>query len=161
MNSLIWEVSASNDNLQFEFDENSTRLTLVTLEFDGKVTLFFKVMDDSAAITTDSIIVKMNSNLTSLINPFKDIPANYALYHCFPNPFNPITNIRFGIPKAGEVKIELYNVLGQHVLTLLDKFVAAGYHLVPINAGNLPSGVYFYKIQVSNFIDVRKMVLMK
>jgi hypothetical protein len=86
----------------------------------------------------------------------------------YPNPFNPSTKIKYALPKADKVKIEVYSTLGHKIATLLNKHIPAGNHEVEFNAQNLPSGVYFYRIRVGDparrtgkFHDVKKMILLK
>jgi len=88
-------------------------------------------------------------------------PKRFALEQNYPNPFNQITKIRFGLPKTSKAKIEIYNISGQKVLTLIDSRKPAGYHIIEFNAANLPSSVYFYRIQADNFKDVKKMTYLK
>ena len=90
------------------------------------------------------------------INPYR-----YTLMQNYPNPYNPLTNISFSLPKISKVKIEVFNVLGQKVATLLNERKAAGYYTVQFDASNLSSGLYFYKIQTDAFSNVRKMLLIK
>jgi hypothetical protein len=90
-----------------------------------------------------------------------DIPHHYYLSQNYPNPFNPVTHIRFGLPKASDVKIELYNTLGQRVTTLLDEKKPAGYHVVNFDASKIASGVYFYQMDAVDFQKVRKMLVLK
>jgi len=85
----------------------------------------------------------------------------FSLSQNYPNPFNPATHIGFGLPKSTEVRIEIFNILGQRVSVLLDTKKAAGYHVIEFNAGKFASGVYFYRIKAGDFIDVKKMVLMR
>jgi hypothetical protein len=89
------------------------------------------------------------------------IPKTYEFYQNYPNPFNPITHIRYGLPNASDVKIVIYNTIGQVIKTLLDKPMPAGYHQVELNSQNLPSGIYFYRIEAGEFQDVKKMILIK
>jgi hypothetical protein len=90
-----------------------------------------------------------------------NIPKTFTLDQNFPNPFNPVTNIKFGIPKAGDVKLIVYDVSGREVSRLVDQNLNAGYYNFDFNASNLASGVYFYRIEANNFTDVKKMVLVK
>ena len=85
----------------------------------------------------------------------------YELMQNYPNPFNPTTNIRFQIPKAGLVTISVYNSYGQKVATLVNENLNSGVHHVTFNAAELPSGIYFYKIQAAEFIQMKKMLLVK
>jgi len=90
-----------------------------------------------------------------------EIPDSYELYQNYPNPFNPTTEIKFDLPKPEDVKIVLYNTLGQQSAVLVDGHYAAGSYSVQWNASNYPSGVYFYRITAGSFTDVKKMVLLK
>jgi len=92
---------------------------------------------------------------------FQDVPRFYKLEQNYPNPFNPSTTIQFQIPKTENVRIEIFNLLGQRVETLLDKSMPAGNHEIKFTANNLPCGAYFYKINAGSFHSVRKMLLIK
>ena len=85
----------------------------------------------------------------------------YALEQNYPNPFNPSTSIRFSIPVSGNVKLAVYNILGQEVKTLLNEIKESGTHTVNFNAADLSSGVYIYKIESSGLTQTRKMTLIK
>jgi hypothetical protein len=90
-----------------------------------------------------------------------NITEEFNLYKNYPNPFNPSTTIEFDLPKSSNVKIEVYNIAGQKIQTLLNKKMSAGSHKVDFNAENLSSGVYFYKIEAGEFQDVKKMILLR
>lgn len=79
----------------------------------------------------------------------------------YPNPFNPATNFDFSLPKAGHVRLEIYNMLGQKVGTPTDQFYEAGTHSVEWNGSNFASGIYFYKITAGEFTETKKMLLVK
>ena len=89
------------------------------------------------------------------------IPAEYTLSKNFPNPFNPRTTIKYAIPKSGEVSLIVYNLLGEEVTRLISENHQAGYHQVTWDASNMASGVYFYRLQAGDFVQTRKMVLLK
>ncbi|MBN2572098.1 MAG: T9SS type A sorting domain-containing protein [Ignavibacteriales bacterium] len=86
---------------------------------------------------------------------------NYSLYQNYPNPFNPITNIQFSIPKEGQVRLKIYNILGQELEILVDDFKESGNHIVTWDASNYPSGVYIYKLETETKILANKMLLLK
>ena len=86
---------------------------------------------------------------------------NYTLFQNYPNPFNPATNLQFSIPDAGDVRILVYNTLGQIVSTLSEQHYEAGKHSVSFDASKLASGVYIYSISVNGFTDLKKMVLIR
>jgi minor extracellular serine protease Vpr len=89
------------------------------------------------------------------------IPKSYALYQNYPNPFNPSTTIEFDIPERTNVKLVIYDILGREVETLIDKELEPGKYKLNFNATNLPTGVYFYRLQAGNFIEQKKMILIK
>jgi len=88
-------------------------------------------------------------------------PKDFTLSQNYPNPFNPSTIIKFTLSEQEHITLEVYNPLGQKIKTLLNKPMVAGTHLVEFNAKNLPSGIYFYRIEAGKFQQVKKMVLMK
>ena len=89
------------------------------------------------------------------------VPEKFTLYQNYPNPFNPVTHIRFGLPNSSNVKIEIFDVLGNRVATLLNANKSAGFHTIDFDASNLASGLYLYRIQAGEFTQMKKMVLMK
>ena len=89
------------------------------------------------------------------------LPDLFLLEQNYPNPFNSETKIAFQLPVATHVKLEVYNTLGQHIITLLDHNMTAGHHVIPFDGNDLASGVYLYKIRAGNFQQTRKTVLMK
>ncbi len=94
------------------------------------------------------------------------IPASYSLSQNYPNPFNPATVINYSIERKGNVEISVFNILGQKVVTLLNGEVEAGQHSIvwngtDQNGGEAASGIYFYKMVTENYVDTRKMVLMR
>ena len=89
------------------------------------------------------------------------IPATFQPDANYPNPFNPATTIRFGLPVASPATMSIYNVLGQRVATLVDGHFEAGWHTVQWNAPDAGSGVYFYRIEAGAFRETRTMLLLK
>ena len=84
------------------------------------------------------------------------MPDEFRLYQNYPNPFNPVTNIEFGLPKSGNVKLEIFDILGRKVSTILDKDLSSGIHKIQFDGRQLSCGVYFYKITAGkNFADVK------
>ncbi|MEO8513270.1 MAG: T9SS type A sorting domain-containing protein [Ignavibacteria bacterium] len=90
-----------------------------------------------------------------------NIPTKFSLDQNYPNPFNPNTNIKFDIPKAGNVKLVVYDINGREVNRLINQNLPAGYYNADFNASNLASGVYFYSLEANDFTDVKKMILVK
>lgn len=89
------------------------------------------------------------------------VPNVYSLAQNYPNPFNPSTKISFALPKAGNVKLVVFDLLGREIRTLVNEFRTAGNHTVEFNASNLASGVYFYRIEAGDFTATKKMLLIK
>ena len=98
---------------------------------------------------------------TDIKNTETILPNEYHLFKNYPNPFNPSTTIKFTIPFKESVKLEVFNIAGQKVRTLMNRKMQSGYHQVEFNASDLASGIYFYKIQAGKFQDVKKMMLIK
>lgn len=114
--------------------------------------------------TNDKLLVDYIQLLdieTTSVERISDIPDGYALSQNYPNPFNPSTTINFTLPASQDVKLTVFNVLGQHVATLADGFYSEGTHALRFNASHLASGTYIYRLQTGNFVQVRKMVLIK
>jgi photosystem II stability/assembly factor-like uncharacterized protein len=91
--------------------------------------------------------------------PYK--PVSYTLEQNYPNPFNPSTTIEFSLPKSDKVNISVYNLLGQSVKTLKNEVMPAGKHKVIFYAEHFSSGIYYYRIESSNYKDMKKMIILK
>lgn len=89
------------------------------------------------------------------------MPNQFELKQNYPNPFNPATNIEFSIPKSADVKLVVYNQLGQTVATLVNEHLSAGTYSADWNAEGLPSGIYYYRINAGDFSKTMKLMLMK
>ncbi len=102
------------------------------------------------------------------INENKTVPVKFILYQNYPNPFNPRTTIKYSIPPletlhatSQQMQLKIYDILGKEIVTLVNKNQSPGNYEVTFNAVGLPSGIYFYKLKVGNFTQVKKMILMK
>lgn len=104
--------------------------------------------------TTDTFW-KTSNNITDVIIDHFELSPNY------PNPFNPSTNIEFQLPENSYVKLSVYNSIGQEVAILVSATLEKGKYSEEFNGANLPSGVYFYKLQTDSFTDIKKMLLTK
>jgi hypothetical protein len=113
------------------------------------------------------MFVRIEIPRTSGVNNISsNIPGEYKLYQNYPNPFNPTTKIHFDLPKASDIKLIVYDILGKEVVTLVNEKLQPGTYEVPFSisqfSGNqISSGIYFYKLETENFTDVKKLVLIK
>jgi hypothetical protein len=89
------------------------------------------------------------------------VPEIYFLDPPFPNPFNPTTQLQFGLPEATRVRIDVYNILGSRVTTLMDRNLDAGYHRVIWDAVNVASGLYLVQMKAGGFVHTKKAFLLK
>ena len=98
---------------------------------------------------------------TGLNNPFDNLPREFELHQNYPNPFNPVTTIKYDLPYQSKVRIDVYNILGQRILTLVDDRKPAGFHSIQLDAFQLASGMYFYIIKADEFYKIKRMILVK
>jgi hypothetical protein len=134
-----------------------TSALAVNTSLGGYATLFTGLFENSsggAKVYKRDVIVGIKE--TSV-----EVPLSYKLEQNYPNPFNPSTKIKFSIPQAGDVKLEVFNLLGERITTLVDEFLSIGNYETEFSAVNLPSGIYFYKLQAGSFIETKKMILIK
>jgi hypothetical protein len=89
------------------------------------------------------------------------LPTGFSLGQNYPNPFNPVTNISFSLPKTSAVKLEIYNMMGQKVATLVEDLLDAGQHIATWDGSRMASGVYLYRLEAGGFIETKKMTLLK
>jgi photosystem II stability/assembly factor-like uncharacterized protein len=102
-----------------------------------------------------------NGGLMFISGIGSEVPSGYKLYQNYPNPFNPVTVIRFEIFRLSEIKLNVFNILGQKVATLLDQRLSPGVYEFTWDASDLSSGIYFYTLETEGFKDTKKLVLLK
>jgi Secretion system C-terminal sorting domain len=107
---------------------------------------------------TDSVFTALGGVLGVKTNP---VPEKFALLQNYPNPFNPTTTIAYSLPARAHVTLQIYDVLGREVRTLVDEYQSAGSHTALFDASKLSSGVYFYRITAGELTSVKKLVLIK
>lgn len=105
-------------------------------------------------------IISDNSGIVN-VDATVSIPEKYELFQNYPNPFNPETIIKFALPENSKVRISIYNILGERVTVIVNEIMEAGYHSVSFNANDLGSGMYLYRIESADFIEIKKMMLVK
>ena len=118
---------------------------------------------DSLASVNSFLITLVRSTIgINIIST--EVPGNFALYTNYPNPFNPVTKIKFDIPNITEdnfVKLTVYDILGKEISVLVNQNLKAGKYEADWDAANYPSGIYFYRISAAGFTQTRRMVLVK
>ena len=158
----VYKLYVSTDSSFNKYDLIVSTNTDTTFQLNGELPtdkIYYWYVE---AIDTDSLITKSQKRTITGVNSFPNItPSNFSLMQNYPNPFNPSTIIIYAIPKQSNVQIKVYDILGSEVATLVNETQNAGYYDVSFNATNLSNGIYFYKIQASNFVDVKKMILLK
>lgn len=131
---------------------------------------FLNWTENDQIVSSDSIYIfnadsskNLKAIFTQLTNVkiFEEIPLEFSLNQNYPNPFNPSTIIEYSIPQNTNVRLSLFNMIGQKVKDLIDEFHSSGYYKLNLNASDLPSGIYFYKIETTNFTQLKKMILIK
>jgi hypothetical protein len=108
-----------------------------------------------------SYYVEFNYRLWTGLSDSKQTPASFYLNQNYPNPFNPSTTIAYGLMKSGEVKLEVYNILGEKVATLVDGVQNTGTYQLTWRPENLASGVYLYRLETAGFVQSRKLILIR
>ncbi len=158
---LKFEFTSSSDTLTVDYDDATGLLILSTPgSFGGKIELSIKVMDADSG-STDTSTIYSTCVITSLEALDGLIPDDYVLEQNYPNPFNPTTTIRYGLPEESNVKVMIYNLLGQLVTTLTDEVKKAGYYEDVFNAGKLASGIYLVSIYSESAMSKRKYSTVK
>jgi hypothetical protein len=99
--------------------------------------------------------------LTDISDDQLGIPTEYGLSQNYPNPFNPSTTIKYSVPEPAKVRIEIFNTLGQSIATLVNEELSAGYYRTEYNASRLASGVYIYRMISNDYVETKKLMLLK
>ncbi len=109
----------------------------------------------------DVWLIRLASETSVENNPTTHHPNEFTLHPPYPNPFNPATTISYDVPISGWVRLNIYNLLGQRITTIVDHRATPGSYSVVWDAGDLPSGIYFCKMETNNFNEVKKLLLLK
>ena len=163
---LSWQTASEINNQGFEIYRNGNKIDFV----DGKGTTTEK--QDYSFVDKDLISGIYNYRLKQLdfdgthrvvgeLSVYLTLPEQFSLEQNYPNPFNPSTTINFSIPASGFVTLKVFNVLGSEVATLVNEQKEPGSYQVEFDSNNYSAGIYFYNLQAGNFIETRKMILLK
>jgi hypothetical protein len=102
-----------------------------------------------------------STNYSNVVEAEVNTISEFSLNQNYPNPFNPVTKISFTIPQQSNVKLTVYNMLGEKVVELVNEVKSAGKYNIEFNGNNLSSGTYIYRLVAGSFISTRKMILLK
>ncbi len=168
---LNWATASETNNQMFEIQRTTENSEFVTIGFvNGAGTTTeqqqYSYTDRTVDPGTYSYRLKQidfdgRFDYSNVVDVDVKGPLTFELKQNYPNPFNPTTNIKYNIPVASNVKLAVYNVVGEEVAVLVNGFVQEGFYEVTFNASSLPSGVYFYKLQSGNLVQTNKMMLLK
>jgi hypothetical protein len=156
-----WKTSLKFDFATYDGDVNNAAVTdqtkwrYITSNVDN-IHLYYAEPLDSATLAKLGF-----TTIPTAIKGENVLPSDYMLSQNYPNPFNPMTSISFALPKATNVKLVVYNAIGEHIKTLVNEYKQAGNYEVKFDASNLSSGVYFYKLETPNYTSTKKLLLMK
>lgn len=115
-------------------------------------------------VTNPSVLQRLKLTITygvTGVQANEPLPDGFRLHQNYPNPANPTTTISFSLPNAGDVGLDLYDLTGQRVATLAEGRLEAGTHRIELNAGNLASGIYFYRLQAGTSSSVKRLAIMR
>ncbi len=148
-----------------------------TIPWLGEDTLYIWLYapEEPKAVYEDTIVIENNSASPAIHIPVmmavpplgveeqegSKLPRSFALRRCYPNPFNASTTIGYDLPRASRVTLEIYNLVGQKVATLVNDYQQAGYKTVNWNAAEVTTGIYYYKLTAGEFVSVRKLTILK
>jgi hypothetical protein len=161
--SSIFIRSSNGETIRFIGKNGSTLKTVIGTEGNYSITgdEIYVRAEISNSMGKRGWIQPMMITVSSNNEEDESLLIDYKLYQNFPNPFNPLTIIGFWIMEKRNIRLSAINTLGKEIRVLLNEEKEAGYHSIDFNGNNFPSGVYFYRIQSGNFIDTKKMLLLK
>jgi len=148
----------ASDNIPASNSATGWAYTHVDHQLTNATTYFYKLVDVdiNGVENVNDIVVEVTPSATTNITP-----DAYALHQNYPNPFNPNTTISYDIKEAGIVTLTIFDILGREVVTLVNTLQQQGFYSVEYDASKLTSGIYFYQLTVNDFVDLKKMVLLK
>lgn len=173
---LRWTTASELNNSGFAIerrlgDESFTQIGFVQGKGTSTEMTEYKYLDKELQYGSYSYRLKQidfdgTTSYSDIIEVEVGLPINYSLEQNYPNPFNPSTTIKYSLPLNGNVKLSVFNTLGEEVAVLVNELAEAGYYTIEWNGTNnhnvkLPSGVYIYRLEAGNFTSAKKLVILK
>jgi len=152
---------SQSDSIWGPFDANFAEIDITGFERNTPISWSVLAFDDTLGFTASVDTYSIEIDATVGIDPVNLLPTEYLLEQNYPNPFNPVTTIHYDLPQRSDVQIAIYDLLGREVKTLLSENQSAGYKSVQWDASNVASGMYIYQIKAGEFVQTRKMILLK
>jgi hypothetical protein len=172
---IQWSSSVANFTIYSHVNNGELHLVGAASSQDGNAgtfaTMFF--VNHQASAQTEITFSRLRWNegpvmqnvaIATVVTGVDDkdlLPTEFSLEQNYPNPFNPSTVIEYAVPEERHVKLEVYNVLGERVAALVDEAKQAGYYSERFDATGLASGLYFYRLQAGDFVDTKRLLLLK
>ena len=168
----LWEGTTLDDLDSLQILGSASGSFSIAFEELSKVFLLdedFALLESPLQLDETFILNESNSSIRFAFDELTSVggedvayaPKIFLLSQNYPNPFNSITNIQYQLPASSEVLLTIYNIRGQEVLRLVESDQPAGYHQITWNAANVASGMYFYRLRAGNFVQTRKMILLR
>jgi len=152
----------TNNNGDSLADLSEKELAFSTADYpDGDYRIFVEAFDEYGNSAIDSMDVKFRNGVIGVPYVWEKEPVAAQITQNYPNPFNPTTRILYSIPSEKFVTLKVYDILGREIQILVNQFQKAGTYSVIFHAGELSSGIYFYKLQTGNFVETKKMLLLR
>lgn len=129
--------------------------------YAGSETGIFQVTATDVVSGLTAIAIVNIAYSVSVDDNFTELPTSFQLFQNYPNPFNPSTKIRYSIPSASHINLEVFDILGKKMATLVNEEKLAGVYEVELNGNNLASGVYFCRLQAGEYVSTKKLLLLK
>ena len=168
---IQWTTQTELNNYGFEIERGTNNTSFTKIGFikgNGTTTLphDYNFVDNNVSGNNKFLYRLKQIDVDGHFNYSKEIeieilPESYVLYQNYPNPFNPSTTIKFDLPQASQVNLSIYNILGQRISTLIKGYLEPGTYSEVFDGKNLSSGTYVYRLQTLNFVQTKKMLLLK
>jgi hypothetical protein len=156
------QISDKNDFSNIIAEASDLSDATYEVENLGKGTYYWRISATNTSGTSDwSEYLTFEVNISTSNESDGNLPQKFTLKQNYPNPFNPTTNIEYSVPRATDVQLRVFNMLGQSVATLVSEKKSAGIYTVSFDASSLSSGIYIYVLKAGNFTETRKLTLIK